>query len=428
MASDDVMALQHENEQLRAALDGARSQRRRRLRSVTSVVLAVLAVVATTLALLGVWTFRTMTNTELFVERIGPVIEDPDVAAAVSQAAAEQVVTAIDLEGRLEQRLPSELGVAVQPITSAAQNLLAEGVTRLQQTDQFETAFDATLTATHKLAIGVLSGTDREAVSTDDGAVVLDLTPVINQLITEGSDFLSGALDRDIPAPQVTPDNVDAAVAAIEDRLGVDVPADFGQVTLFESAELAQAQQAYQVVRWSVILAPILALALIGLAVAVSLRRVRTLLGIVVGVALGLLLVALAAQPLKASLLEAVSTEGLAPAVSGSFDIVFSTLRLGVLVVTVLGVIAAFALFISGESRAARSTRHVAGQAPSLAARYRTAFLVAGAVVVLALLAVIPGRSWVQLGVGLLLYAAFALAVVLAPRPAPDTSDAEALV
>lgn len=418
MSSDDVAALQAENEELRSALSGARSQRRRRLRRVTSIVLAVLAVVATTLALLGVWTFRTLTNTNLFVERVGPVIDNPQVAEAVSQLSAEQIVTGIDLEGRLEQRLPPELGVAAQPITTAAQNLLAQGVTKLQQTDQFQTAFDATLAATHRLAIGVLSGTDREAVSTQDGAVVMDLTPVINSLITEGSDFLSGALGRDIPAPQVTPDNVDAAVSALEDRLGVDLPSDFGQVTLFESTQLAQAQQAYQVARWSVILAPILALVLIGLALAVSLRRWRTLLGIVVGVALALLLFALAAQPLKASVLDAVATQGLAPAVSGSFDVVFSTLRTGVLVVTVLGVLAALALFLSGESRAARSTRELAGHTPSLAARHRTTFLVVGAVVVLGLMAVVPGRSWGQIGLGLLLYGAFALAVLLAPRPA----------
>jgi hypothetical protein len=65
----------------------------------------------------------------------------------------------------------------------------------------------------------------------------------------------------------------------------------------------------------------------------------------------------------------------------------------------------------------------MAGQTPSMAARHRTAFLVAGAVVALVLLAVIPGRSWGQIGIVLLLYGAFALAVLIAPRP-PDSDVA----
>jgi hypothetical protein len=421
----EVDELRAEVETLRAQVSAETAAKRRRRRRITSWVLAVLAVIATTLALLTVWTFRTLNNTDLFVERVGGVIEDPQVAEAIGTTAATELVEAIGLQDKLAEQLPPELSVAAGPITAAATNLLAQGVTRLAQTPQVQQAFEVGLAAGHEVTIAILSGQDTEAISNEDGTVVLDLTPVINEVITQGSDFLSGVLDRDIPAPEVTSENVDAALTALETRLGVDLPADFGQVTLFESENLAAAQQGYQIARWTAILAPIAALALIGLAVAVSLRRLRTFLGILVGTALAMLLVSLAVQPLKSSVVSSVAEQGLSGAVSDSFEIVFSSLRTGIVVVVVVGVIAALLLFVTGDSRAARAGRSMAGQAPSAAARHRTAFLVGGAVVALVLLAVIPGRSWGQIGIVLLLYGAFALAVLIAPRP-PDTDPAAA--
>jgi hypothetical protein len=411
---------------VRALVSGETRARRRRVRTITAWVLTVLAVVATTLALLNVWMFRTLTNTDLFVARVGAVIEDPEVVEALGTTAATELVDAIDLQQRLEQQLPPELSVAAAPLTAAATNLLGQGATKLAGTPQFQQAFEVALAAGHELTIDVLAGTSTEAVSTQGGEIVLDLTPVVNELITQGSEFLSGVLDRDIPAPQVTPDNVDTAVAAVESRLGVDVPSDFGQITLFASQDLAAAQQAYQVARWSAILAPVAALLLILLAVAVSTRRLRTFLSVVVGTALALLLASLAFQPLKASVIDSVAAQGLSGAVADSFDIVLSTLRTGIVVVVVLGVIAAFALFLTGESRAAVQSRALAGQTPGLAGRHRAAFLIGGAVVALVLLAVIPGRSLGQIGIGLLLYAAYALAVVFAPRPHEDDVEAAA--
>ena len=64
-------------------------------------------------------------------------------------------------------------------------------------------------------------------------------------------------------------------------------------------------------------------------------------------------------------------------------------------------------------------------QTPSLATRHRGWFLIGGALVALLLLAVLPGISWGQVGVVALLYAGYALAVVLAPQVAPAKQDAD---
>jgi hypothetical protein len=414
--SGEVDQLRHEMEALQRQLTSERARRHARRRSVLTGVLTVLAVLATTAALLAVWTFRTLTDTELFVDRVGPVIEEPEVSAAVGVAAAAEVIDALQVEQRLRDALPEDVAVAAGPISTAAQNLLAEGATRLVGTEQFEAAWDAALAGGHRLSIGVLSGRDTTAIENTDGVVVLDLTPVINLLLAEGSGFLSDLTGREISAPAVTADAVDEAITALEERLGVDLPADFGQVTLFSSDDLAVAQAAYQAIRVMVWLAPIVALVLIGLAVAVSTRRVRTTMSVVVGTGLLLLLAAVALQPLQSSIVAAVEDQGLAGAVEAGFGTVFSSLRAVIVVGLVLAVIAAGVLFLSGESAAAASGRRLVGHAPGLAATYRGWFLGAGAAVALLVLAVIPGRTWGQLLFVLLLYAAFALAVLLAPR------------
>ena len=246
---EQVEQLRQEVESLQGQLASERSARTSRRRRIIGHSLTVLAALVTTLALIGVWTFRTLTDTDLFVARVGPVIEQPEVAAAVGKAAAAELVDAIQLEQRLRDRLPSQVAAAAVPISNAAENYLAEGATKLTQTEQFRAAWDAALATGHRISIAVLSGQDTDAVQTSDGVIVLDLTPVINELLARGSDMVSDLLGRQVGAPTVTSDTVDAAVKALEDQLGVDLPADFGQVTLFASDDIATAQNAYQTIK-----------------------------------------------------------------------------------------------------------------------------------------------------------------------------------
>jgi hypothetical protein len=425
MANADARELQQlrgDLARLERKLSWEKHARTGRRRSGVTWGLIVLAALATTVALVSLWTFRTINDTERFVERVGGVIEEPEVAAVIGDRAAGQLVQAIDLETRVRDRLPDDTEVMAAPLTAASQQVLARGTTALLETDQFQRAWDVAVAAGHDVSIRVLRA-DREAIQTTDGAIVVNLVPVISALLEEGAEFLSNLLGRAIQAPTVTPQNVDAAIGALEQQLGVALPADFGQLTLVESDRLAAVQSAYQSARLAVWLAPLAAIVLIGAALIVAPQRLRALLFIVIGVALGMLLVAVALQPLEQSLLDRVADETLRPAVSAAYDAVMHSLRVGIVVVTVLGVIAALGLVATGPSRAGELSRRGLERLPVAAARHRGWFLAAGAVVALAVLAAIPDRTWVQLFVVMGLYAAFALAVGLAPfRPRDDAA------
>jgi hypothetical protein len=420
----EIEDLRREVASLHGQLATERDVRTARRRHILSRSLTVLAALATTLALLGVWTFRTLTDTDLFVARVGPVIEQPEVAAAIGRAAAAELVDALQLEDRLRQTLPAEVAAAAGPISSAAENFLADGATSLMQTEQFRAAWDAALASGHRISIAVLSGKDTAAVQTSGGMIVLDLTPVINELLSQGSQMVSDLLGRQIGAPTVSAQTVEDATKALEDRLGVDLPADFGKVTLFASDNLATAQSAYQTMRVSVWLAPLAALVLAGLAIAASTRRLRTALSIVVGSGLLVVLVGLMIQPLKSSIVASVQEQGLSGAVTAGFDTVFGSLRTGIVVVVALAIVAVVLLYLTGSTRGAATTRALAGRAPSLAASYRGWFLGGGALVAFIVLAAIPGRSWGQLLAVLSIYALYALAVLVAPQGGDDDGQA----
>lgn len=301
-----------------------------RSRRILTVVLGVLAVLACVLALLSLWTFRTLTDTELFVQRVGSVIDDPVVAQQVGDVAAERLIGAVADEDRprLEARL-------------------ADGVTALIGTDGFRQAWDAALGASHRLTIGVLSGADTGAVTTTDGVVTLDLTQVINALVGQASGALSDALGRPITPPEVTEQTTDQAIADLNEALGTQLPADFGSVTLIDSEDLAAAQAAYRAAKVAVVAAPVVALLLVGLTIAVAQRRVRTALWLVIGTAVLLGLVGLLLNPLRAALVNAASDAGVGGAIGAAFASLTSSLVTGIIVVAVLGALAALGLLLT---------------------------------------------------------------------------------
>lgn len=412
----ELARLRAENDELRRNLSAERRERSLRARSIGAWVMAVLAVLGLSAALMLTWTFRTLANTDLFVDRVGSIIESPEVATVIGDAAAAELVDALQLEQVVADALPDDVRIVAGPLTNAAQGYLAQGVTALVQTDAFQAAWDASLAAGHRVTIDILTGSDTGAVQNTDGVIVLNLTPVVNALVAQGSEFLSELLDRDVSAPALTGDDIDAAVAALEEQLGTDLPADFGQVVLFESENLAAAQRAYAIAATSAWLAPLAGLILALIALAIAPNRLKVGLGIVVGVGLTMLVVAVALQPLQSSVLEAAAAEGLDNAVAAGFSTVFSSLQTAVVVIVLLGVLAAGGLFLAGRSAPAAQGRELLARSPSAAAAHRTAFLVGGLVVAVGIAALIPGRGWGQLLVVGVLYAGYALAVLLAPQ------------
>ena len=84
----------------------------------------------------------------------------------------------------------------------------------------------------HRAAVALLRGNTPMGVSVEDGAVVLDLTPLIELALANTEDLLSQVFGRpiDLPSPdEVTPEIAAEARQRIESAFGVELPQDFSR-------------------------------------------------------------------------------------------------------------------------------------------------------------------------------------------------------
>src|SRR5262245_66515600 len=79
------------------------TRRRRRVLAGIALVLACLTILITTVAL---WAHQVAFNTDRFTALVENVIDDPAVIDPVSANVSAQVVTALDVQSRIGQRLP----------------------------------------------------------------------------------------------------------------------------------------------------------------------------------------------------------------------------------------------------------------------------------------------------------------------------------
>ena len=240
-----VAALEAELAQVKAdrSIEQERLDRRAGWRRFFAMVLAIVAAVSIVFSLTGIWLRTTMLNSENFASAAGPLTKNEDVARAVGEYAAAEIVTHTGAQQEIQQVLPSDAQVLAGPIASALQTGLAEGVEDVIQTDEFEAVFETAVRIAHSEALLVLEG-DGDAIESSDGRVTLNLVTVINDVLREASADLSAVLGTNITAPTISADDIPAdQIAQLEAALGVQLPADFGQVTLFQSDELSQAQR-----------------------------------------------------------------------------------------------------------------------------------------------------------------------------------------
>ena len=104
------------------------------LRPVASWILAVLASVAIAAAVLTVWVHQTILDTERFVSAVEPALESEAVQDAMSAYLADQVVTALDVENRVDA-IVTGAGDALADALADALDLSATQRARLEGLD-----------------------------------------------------------------------------------------------------------------------------------------------------------------------------------------------------------------------------------------------------------------------------------------------------
>ena len=349
----ELERLRSENAALRAQGQAAgprppRPGGRQRWRSIVAVLLIVLGSVLAPLAGVAVWARNQVTNTDRYVATVAPLAQDPAIQQAVTDQITAQVFTYIDIQAlttqvadalsaRVEGRgLPPQAAAALQglagPVANGVQGFVRTQVERVVQSQAFEDAWVQANRVAHEALVKALTGEGGGAVTVEGDTVTLNLGPFIQ--------------------------TVKQRLVAQGFTLAERIPQVDKSFVLFQSEDITRAQRAFSLLNTLGVWLPVIALILIGIGVYVAKDHRRALIGAGLGVAAGMVLLALSLAVFRSIYLDGVPASVLPhDAAAVLYDTIVRFLRAGLRTVLVLALVVAAGAFLSGQSVTAVRTR-----------------------------------------------------------------------
>ena len=319
-------------------------------------ILAGLGVILAVLSLLAGYVRFQGLDTDTVTETAGDLIADDEIRDQVAASLVDSLYANIDVAAALEQRLPPDQKGLAGPAAAGLREFSERAATRMLERPRVQEVWVNTVTRAHRQLINLLED-DVGALSTENGALVLDLQPLVIQL-----------------GERV------AVVGEVAERLGPDA----GRVEIMEAEQLETAQDLTQILKFLGTWLWLLPVALWAVALWIARDRRRSILRtIAFGTILAGLLV-LVVRRLGGSFIveELVPSTAVQPAAQDAWDILTAQLRDGGFTFIGLGVILLVALWLAGASPSGVSARR--GLAPYLA-RPEIAYGVAGGLFLLLL-------------------------------------------
>lgn len=348
-----LAALERENEALRRRLaDGpttsagpSGTSARNRARSAAAVVLIVVGALLAPVAVAAAWTERTLTDTDRYVDTVGPLADDPTVRSALAGRLTEVVMSRIDVgalvdgvtAGLAEQDVPPRatqaLATLEAPLTSGVESFVRQTADRVVTSDEFADSWDQANRVAHEQLVAVLRGTGGDVVQVGrDGQLTIQLAGMI-ELLKERLDERGFGLAANLPTINAT-------------------------FTVLETSQLVEARNRYaQVVALGTWL-PWIVLGLLGAGVVVAHRHLRALVAAGLALAAAMLVLAVGLVVARGLYLDALSGAVVRlDAAEVVFDQLVAFLRVALRTAAVLGLVVALVAYLGGSSASARSLR-----------------------------------------------------------------------
>jgi hypothetical protein len=331
----ELVRLRHEVAALQAT--GRPPRRKFRWRSLVAVVLIVLGCVLAPLAGVSVWVHNQVSDTDRFVRSVGPLVDDPDVQSALTNRLTATVFQYVDVQGIADdavaalgaQGLPpavvTRLSTLTPTLTSAVTGFVHDKIGDLVASPQFAAVWNQAIRSASRQMNAILSGDSKSVVVRGD-TVFLDLAPFI-----------------DLAKQRLS----DAGLTAVS-----LVPEVHPTVALAKADTLVRAQSAYTALDNVARVLPWVVLLLLAVGVYLARNRFRALVGVGLGVALSMVVLAVGLLIARGLLVGAVPA-GAAPATASGFDIAVTYLRYGLRALLVLGLVIALAGYLAGRSESA---------------------------------------------------------------------------
>jgi hypothetical protein len=293
--------------------------------------LVVVGVLLTIVSLLAAYVRFQGLDTDTVSNTASELIADEEIRTEVAATLVEQLYANVDVQAVLEERLPEEQQGLAAPAAAGLRELSDRAAVRMLERPRVQALWVNTVTRAHSQLIDVLED-DTGALSTEGGAVVLDLQPLVVRL----------------------GDRI-AVIGDVSERFGPDV----GRIEIMEAQELETAQEVTQLLKflgnWLWVLPIVLFAIALWLAPG---RRLSILRMIAFGWILAGLLVLVVRRLAGSYIVEdLVASETVKPAVQAAWDILTAQLRDGGFTLVGVGVIVLFAAWLAGSSPSAVGRR-----------------------------------------------------------------------
>jgi hypothetical protein len=318
---------------------------RRRWRTIVASLLIVVACVLAPLSVVAVWTRNQVTDTDRYVATVSPLASDPAIQAAIADQITAQVFRYIDVQGLtteavdalvargLRPELADRLQAFAVPIANGVQSFTRSQVGKVVASDAFADAWIQANRVAHDELVAALTGQGGGAVTVANDTVSLNLAPFIQ--------------------------TVKARLVEAGFSVAARIPEVNASFVLFQSQDITRARSAFNLLNTLGIWLPILAVILLAIGVYVAKDHRRALVGAALGVAAGMVVLALALTVFRSVYLDAVPASVLPhDAAAVLYDTIVRFLRLGLRTVLVLALVVAGGAFLSGQSVTAIRTRH----------------------------------------------------------------------
>jgi hypothetical protein len=357
---------------------GVRPQRSRRL-LIDSIF--ALAVVVGVFAVLAVWVHRQVLDTNNWTNTSSQLLADPKIQTALGSLLVNELFNSVDVADELKSVLPSQVSGLAAPAAAGLRSLAIQVAPQVLSTSVVQNAWRQANRAAQLELLRILNGGHR-TITTNNGVVSLQLHPLLAQLAAQLG------LQQQLATVQSNLGGSTGAAArgAVQQKLGVKVPAPSGSIVILRSSQLKSAQNIVKAIRGLAFVLPALAILLFILAVwlAEGWRRVAVRMTGWCLIGVGLIVVIarrVLGDALVSSLVKVPSNK---PAVHQVFNIGTTLLYDTAIALITYGLALVIAAWIAGPTRPAHGLRRAL--APSL--REHVAYVYATAGLALLLLVV----------------------------------------
>lgn len=397
------------------------SWRRAGFRDALCGILATLAALLLVLGTVGTWTSNTALDTDEFVERVGPIIDQPAVQTAISTELGNQIIETLNLRARIAPALPETLSFLAAPIASGADDVVRAQVAKVVASEQFRVVWYHALAVSQEEVATALTGSNDQLLVVD-GVVTVDLVEVVAEVLRRVKAELPNILRESVALSLPPNASGDQVREAVSKHLGVDLAPNFANIPIMDASSLESAQTGIKVVDAGAVVFLIGAGILLVVAIGASGGRRRTTLQFGISLALITGVIFFAIRAVNSATVEGIDSETLRPAAEAALDVIFGSLRIYAWSLMVVGLAIALGAYLAGPGKipaavrggVTQAGRNAGEAAADVDARAQVAanldrLRIAG--VVLAAVVLLFWSTWWGLGVVVALLAVFEVGV-----------------